>query len=99
MGPDVEPAMARFLLRPFRTAQTYQNLKAHGEGVLHITDDVLLLACAAVGKLEPQPTLLPATKVTGFVLEDVCRYHEFRVLSIDDREERVRIEAEVVHTG
>src|SRR6266571_644859 len=97
MGPDVEPAMARFLLRPFRTAQTYRNLKAHGEGVLHVTDDVLLLARAALGAVEPP--LLPATHIQGFVLRDACRYYEFRVRTLDDREERTRIEAEVVHTG
>ncbi len=41
--------MRRFVLRPFRTSTTYRNLKAHGEGVLHITDDVLLLARTAIG--------------------------------------------------
>src|ERR1700745_3928385 len=50
MGPHVEgPAFDRFALRPFPTAQTYRNLLAHGEGVLHVTDDVLLLAKAAGG--------------------------------------------------
>ncbi len=100
MGPCVEGTdFRRFLLRPFPTAQTYCNLKAHGEGVLHITDDVLLLAQAAVGAVEPSPALLPATAVRGWVLAGACRYYEFRVVSIDEREERVRIEAEVVHAG
>ena len=49
MGPRVTPDMARFVLRPYKTAQTYRNLKALGEGVLHVTDDVLLLARAAIG--------------------------------------------------
>jgi uncharacterized protein len=49
MGPIVDEQMERLLLRPFRTAQTYRNLKAHGEGVLHVTDDVLLLSKAALG--------------------------------------------------
>jgi hypothetical protein len=99
MGPRVEPGMERFLLRPFRTAQTYRNLKAHGEGVLHVTDDVLLLARAALGPVEPPPTLLPAARVRGFVLAGACRYYEFRVVSLDEREERVRIEAEVLAAG
>jgi hypothetical protein len=99
MGPRVDAEMKTFLLRPFPTSQTYQNLKAHGEGVLHVTDDVLLLARAAVGVLEPLPELVPAAKVRGFVLKNACRYYEFRVRSMDEREERVRIEAEVVHTG
>jgi hypothetical protein len=99
MGPRVEPAMRSFLLRPFPTSQTYQNLKAHGEGVLHVTDDVLLLARAALEPVEPLPTMRAAATVRGFVLADACRYFEFRVLSIDEREERVRIEAQVVHAG
>jgi hypothetical protein len=98
MGPHVEPGrLERFLLRPFPTAQTCHNLKAHGEGVLHVTDDVLLLARAALGPVEPP--LFPAARVRGFVLRDACRYYEFRVASLDEREQRVRIEAEVVHSG
>jgi hypothetical protein len=98
MGPYVDAAMERFTLRPFRTAQTYQNLRQHGEGVLHVTDDVLLLARTALGPVDPLPLLTPAQKVRGWVLRDACRAYEFRVTAMDDREERVRIEAEVVHT-
>jgi hypothetical protein len=89
----------RFLLRPFPTSRTYQNLKAHGEGVLHVTDDVLLLARAALGPVEPLPSLIDATEVRGVILADACRYYEFRVRSLDDSEQRVRIEAEVVQAG
>jgi hypothetical protein len=99
MGPHVDAGMQRLLLRPFPTSQTYRNLREHGEGVLHVTDDVLLLAKAALGPVDPPPALRPAEYVKGFVLSDACRYYEFRTLSIDDREERVRIEAEVVHAG
>jgi hypothetical protein len=104
MGPLVEPPapgrdLERFVLRPFRTAQTYANLKAHGEGVLHVTDDVLLLARAAVGRLDPLPPLAPAERVRGWVLRDACRYYEFRVTACDDRAERARFDAEVVHAG
>ena len=99
MGPRVDEAMDRFVLRPFKTAQTYRNLVHHGEGVLHVTDDVLLLAQAAVGKLEPFPEVERAEQVLGYVLRDCCRYWEFRVTAIDDREERVTIDAETVHRG
>jgi hypothetical protein len=99
MGPHVDAGMEHFLLRPFPTSQTYQNLVKHGEGVLHVTDDVLLLARAALGTAEPSPPVFPAARVKGFVLKDACRYYEFRVRSIDPREERVRIEADVVHSA
>jgi uncharacterized protein len=99
MGPTVDAALEHFFLRPFPTSQTYQNLKHHGEGVLHVTDDVLLLARAAVGPLEPLPPLVPAVKVRGQVLRDACRFYEFRVRDMDARGERVRIDVDVVHTG
>ncbi len=99
MGPRVGPDMRQFLLRPFPTSQTYQNLTRHGEGVLHVTDDVLLLARASVGAVDPLPPLRPAGEVRGWVLAGACRFYEFRVRSIDPSEQRVRVECEVVHTG
>ena len=99
MGPRVDADMRTFVLRPFATAQTYRNLKTHPEGVLHVTDDVLLLARAALGPVQPPPALMAAGQVRGFVLRAACRFYEFRVRSLDEREERVRVEAEVVHSG
>jgi hypothetical protein len=101
MGPDVPDDFAaapgRFVLRPYRTAQTCANLTARPEGVLHVTDDVLLLSRAAVGALAPPPPLRPATRVAGWVLAGACRAYEFRVVGRDDRAERVRLDAQVVH--
>ncbi len=99
MGPIVDNQMQRLILRPFRTALTYRNLKNHPEGVFHVTDDVLLLARAALGRVEQQPALRPASNIRGFILSDACRYYEFRVRSIDDSDDRPRMEAEVVHSG
>jgi hypothetical protein len=101
MGPAVDDSaeLLRFCLRPFPTAQTYRNLRACGAGVLHVTDDVLLLAQAALGAVNPLPVLTPAACVHGWVLAGACRYYEFRVVSCDDSEPRARIEAEVVHHG
>jgi hypothetical protein len=99
MGPRVGPDMSRFELRPFPTSQTYRNLLSHREGVLHVTDDALLMARAALGEVSPAPEYQPAERVRGFVLTGTCRYYEFRVASVDDSQQRVRIDAEVVHAG
>lgn len=99
MGPRVDAEMKHFLLRPYHTSQTYRNLKAHGDGVLHVTDDVLLLARAALGVVEPMPRLVPASRIQGWVLADACRYYEFRVRSMDEASERISIDVEVVHSG
>ena len=98
MGPKVEPEMRRFVLRPFKTSTTYRNLKARGEGVLHVTDDVLLLARAAIGDVTDAPTR-PADVVAGRVLLDACRYYEFRVTEIDDRDDRTTMVAETLAEG
>jgi hypothetical protein len=97
MGPRVEPDMRRFLLRPFPTSQTYQNLRAHPEGVLHVTDDALLLARAAIGRVDQPPRHRRAEKVSGFILDEACRAYEFRVAALDDSLERMRMECEVVY--
>jgi uncharacterized protein len=98
MGPRVEPDWTGFLLRPFPTSQTYRNLKAHAQGVVHVTDDVLLLAQAAVGRA-PTPPSRPAERVAGFVLTGACRFYEFVVRSMDESQERVRIQVDIVHRG
>ncbi len=97
MGPRVDADMHRFLLRPFRTADTYRNLRLHPEGVLHVVDNVLLLAQAAVGTIDPPPALMDARAVRGRVLCNACRFYEFRVVELDDREDRISIAVEVVH--
>lgn len=99
MGPRVEGDFARFLLRPFPTSATYRNLLAHPEGVLHVTDDALLIAKAALGAANPLPPLYPAERIRGFVLADCCRHFEFVVADIDASGERVHITANVVHAA
>jgi hypothetical protein len=99
MGPIVDAGFTQLLLRPFRTAVTYQNLKRSGAGVLHVTDDVELLARAAVGRLEALPPLRPAEAVHGVILSDCCRWYAFRVESIDDSADRAAIAARVVDKG
>jgi hypothetical protein len=99
MGPRVSPDFERFVLRPFPNSHTYQNLLRHGEGVLHVTDDALLLARAAIGAVGAVPPVRAAGRVRGFVLADCCRFFEFVVRSVDTSTERVTIEAGVVHSG
>lgn len=99
MGPLVEPDMLRFVLRPYRTSQTYLNLKRTLQGVLHVTDDVELLAHAAVNRIESLPRLLPAPGVDGFILADACRWYAFRVDELNDRDQRTQIQCTVVDHG
>ncbi len=102
MGPKLGPdmSMKSFVLRPYRSSTTYENLKSSGEGVFHVTDDVLLLAQAAIDEpLVPSPELRPADRVNGKILGGACRYYEFRVTGVDDRSDRSRFTVETLTEG
>ena len=88
MGVLVDPQLSQFVLRPYQTSHTYANLKRAGQGVLHVTDDVEMLARAAVDQLNPLPKLRRAKQVEGVVIADACRWYEFRVTSLVDRAPR-----------
>lgn len=98
MGPRVRADWSGFVLRPFPSSTTFQNLKRTRQGVLHVTDDVGLLARAAVGRA-PAVETIPAAAVEGFIITDCCRYYEFRVTTLDESQERMHIDCEVVATG
>ena len=99
MGPIVDEAMTAFVLRPYKTSCTYQNLRCHPEGVFHVIDDVLLLARAAIGRLPSAPASFPAERVEGVVLKSACRWYEFHITEFSSQQERTELQAEVVHAG
>lgn len=98
MGPEIGDSWAEFTLRPFRTAMTLRNLRATRAGVLHITDDVDLIARVVVRETEEIETR-PAATVAGRVLQTTGRYHEFQVVAIDDSTERVAVRVKTVASG
>jgi hypothetical protein len=99
MGPVVDETMAWLQLRPFQTATTFANLERTKCGVFHVVDDVLLLARAAIGRLDPPPPVQPAEKIDGAVLSDCCRWYEFAVESSDSSGPRAEMRARVMHMG
>ncbi len=99
MGPAIDPAWSRLLLRPFPGSTTYANLKRTGQGVFHVTDDVELLARSAVGRLSELPPLLPAPCIQGYILQGACRWYAFVIRDWEDRQPRAHAWAEVVAQG
>jgi hypothetical protein len=99
MGPLVDVAMRRLVLRPYQTSTTYRNLKRAGHAVFHVTDDVELLAQAAVGTPNPLPMLQPAQAVPGWIISSACRWYALKVHSLDDSRDRTEIICEVVDQG
>lgn len=99
MGPIVDESVTWLHLRPFQTSQTFRNLQLRPYGVLHVVDDVLLLAKAAIGTLDTVPETFAAEKVAGRVIASACRWYEFEVDSLDTAHDRTDIRARVVHVG
>lgn len=99
MGPRVDRALTQIVLRPFRTAQTYANLAARPWAVFHITDDVELLARAAIGRLEQPPDVVA---VPGFPcprLTDTCRWLAVEVLREEGGGPRAELPCRIVARG
>lgn len=85
------------LLRPYREARTWRNLQQVGEGVVNITDDVLVFAhCAVSSEIPPHHA---AGSGRRLVLDDVCSWKEFVVERNDLSEERGRFWGRVVAEG
>jgi hypothetical protein len=99
MGPHVDESISQFVLRPFKSSLTYQNLIHHPECVWHVTDNVELLARAAIGCWEEPPEMFDAPGIRGKILADACRWYALRVIGIDDRDERASMECKVVGWG
>jgi uncharacterized protein len=87
----VEWGDERIVIKPFRGTRTLRNLRATGEAVVNITDDILLFCQAALGDPHP-PT-------AGAVLADACSWREVRVEAIEDDEPRARVSTVVVGGG
>jgi len=101
MGPWVENDLAEgFELRPWDTSTTFANLQQRGFGVLHVTDDVLLFAQAAIGQLGKAPNHRPALQnESAYILSDACRWYEFEVSFVEASNPRKSIRCKTVATG
>jgi len=95
MGVVIEAE--RILLRPYKEATTYQNLLTTRQGVVHITDNVLIFAESAVSS--PHFESFPAECIQGFVMKDTCYYYEFIVSEVDCSRERGKFMARIVKRG
>ncbi len=99
MGPIVEPGWERLVLRPFTSSRTFANLKRTGQGVFHITDDVELIAQAAVDQVAEAPPARVADSIQGKILVDACRWYGFKVESVDERDLRASLSCRIVESG
>jgi hypothetical protein len=93
-SPD---APSGVVFRPWRNTATFRNLEATRAAVVHLTDDILLLARAAID-LPVAPPLVPATRVRGLRLEGAPLAHEVEIVEADTAGERATLRGRVVAT-
>lgn len=97
MGPEVDAVPFDLLrLKPFASSQSGRNLRDRRRGIFHATDDVALIARAAIGTAGD-----PTTAADSLLLNDFCWAVEVEVTEVDDASERWRLEAVVTrrHVG
>ncbi len=99
MGPRLGADPQRFTLQPYQASHTFGNLRRTETGILHIIDNVELLARAAINCWQSEPELLSNTATKTPVLGDACRWREFEVREFHLEEQRAVLECEVVREG
>ena len=100
MGPRTDdPIGDRFTLRPFQSTRTYDNLVATRRAVIHVTDDALLFARAAVGDVPCDDLVEPVEDGRWWRLRDCHRWFAVSVESVGEGDPRVDMECRVRHSG
>ncbi|MEM6799304.1 MAG: DUF447 domain-containing protein [Planctomycetota bacterium] len=98
MGPIVDDAITRVLLRPFQSSLTFANLQRERRCILHITDDVELIARSALNLLEETPAMTDGPG-GGRVLAGACRWFALSVEAIDASRDRAEVLCRVEERG
>ena len=87
------------LLRPFKSSRSFRNLKQVSEAVFHITDDVSLIARAALNDISPFPSMTSLQNSQMSRLTDTCRWFLMQVSSTDDDGMRATMDMQVIARG
>jgi len=99
MGPRVDDRFTQFLLRPFPGSRTYENLLRTRQATFHVTDDVAMIAQAAVGKLHEVPEFLQETTGGYHILANCCRWYQLEAAEVDTTGERAALTCRVARQG
>ncbi len=101
MGPLVDARFTRFVLRPFRTSTTCQNLLRTGRCVAHVSDDVELIARAALHLIATPPAMTETACGEGYILTSACRWYALQATIGPgvEQDERPDLECRVLDSG
>jgi hypothetical protein len=108
MGPaltsgslESETTQVAFRLRPFRSSTTYQNLAETRKAVIHVTDDSLLFAKAAIDRLSAEEVAQRVRRLRNtdwWPLIDCHRWFAVEITSMTQDEMRAEMDCRVVES-
>lgn len=99
MGPEVnDESFSAITLKPFRSSRTYANLIHSAAAVVHVTDDVELIARAAIGPISGDGLTMPLLG-RWHRLVDCCRWFAVEIVSWHDDPLRPQATCNIVHQG
>ena len=100
MGPEILSGGERqFVLRPFEGSTTYANLLESRCAVIHVTDNALLIARAAIGHVAPDGLGQPLHDPRFWRLDDCHRYFAVEATTVETESPRARLVCRVVDSG
>ncbi|MEW4453651.1 DUF447 domain-containing protein [Bremerella sp. JC817] len=99
MGPRVNDNFTRFQLRPFPGSRTYENLLRTRRATFHVTDDVEMIAQAAVGDLHSPPSFVSDMPTGIHVLSGACRWYALEAVDVETHGERASLICAVQSSG
>ncbi len=100
MGPEIVGNDERtFILRPFEGSTTYTNLLSTRRAVVHVTDDVLLIARAAVSTVDAVGLVEPLADKRFWRLRDCHRYFAVEVTELATHSPRAEMRCKVVESA
>ncbi len=89
-----------FVLRPFEGSRTCTNLMATRRATVHVTDDAVLFADTAVGRLPEPASLVTLSKDGRYAILNRChRWFSIRVESASQTPPRYELHCRLVDSG
>ena len=96
IGPHVDVALSRWELKPFNSSRTFANLRRSGRCVIHVTDDVSLLADCVCGGADTAAFIFEDP--IGYLIPSACRSFALKVDRWELDDPRSTAAASVVRT-
>ncbi|MEM7477109.1 MAG: DUF447 domain-containing protein [Planctomycetota bacterium] len=96
MGPVVDEALRTWLLRPFQSSQTFQNLRRNSRCAFHVTDDVRLIVDLVLGG---NPDLEFEWCEDVWILKTACQWYHLKIQKWDTSSPRSEARASLISRG